>query len=51
MSLQDVRCRLAFTGLQTFLKLFYGEFITRKDVAIVKLEHFLERGAKVSEKD
>ena len=35
-------------GLQTFLKLVYGVFITRKDITTMRLEYLLERGAKVS---
>lgn len=42
---------MTFTGLQTFLKLDYGVFITRKDVTIRRLEYLLERAVKVSGKD
>lgn len=45
----DVMCRLAFTGWQTFLKLVYGVFMTRKDVTGMREEYLLERGAHVRE--
>lgn len=51
MSVGDVMFRLAFTGWQTFLKLVYGVFMTRKDVTGTRLECLLERGAEVSEND